>query len=291
MPASTPAPAPAYDPAFYDAQYNNRARVPDAPAILARWAEDSRSVRRRCAGLYDIAYGDATGERLDLFPTRREDTPLFVFIHGGYWRSLDKSDNSFIAPGFVAEGVNVALLNYALCPAVTMDAIVLQVLQALAWLHRNAGRYGFDPARIVVGGHSAGGHLAAMAACAHFDALAPDLPRDLVKGTLSISGLHELESIRRAPFLNVDLKLDEAAARRLSPADMPTATGAPVVAAVGGEESEAFIRQARLLRERWPAHDGETLVLPGRNHFTVLDDLARPEGALFQAALRLCQAA
>jgi arylformamidase len=273
---------------FCNREYNNRALVPDFQAIFDGWKAESQAVRRRCAGLLDLAYGDTPAERLDLFPTRHDGAPLFVFLHGGYWRSLDKSDFSFIAPEFVAQGVSVAVVNYALCPQVRIDDIVLQVLRALAWLYRQAERYGFARDRIHVGGHSAGGHLSAMALCARFPDFAPDLPADLVRGAVSISGLYDLEPIRLAPFLNVDLKLDAAQARRLSPAWMPPATRAPLLTAVGGDESSEFKRQNALIAARWPVNFREDIPMPGFNHMTVCGELARPDSPLFRATVAQC---
>jgi acetyl esterase/lipase len=149
-------------PAWYDAQYNNRARIPEHPEILAHWAEASARAYERPGWVLDVAYGEDRSERLDVLPAERPGAPVLVYIHGGYWRALDKRDQSFVAPPFADAGAMVVLANYALCPAVTLERIVLQLVQALAWVHRNARTHGGDPGRIVVAGHSAGGHLATM---------------------------------------------------------------------------------------------------------------------------------
>ncbi len=276
-------------PEFYAREYNNRALVPNFAEIFHGWAQASQVARRRSAALLDLAYGDTAPEKLDLFPVRRADGPLFVFLHGGYWRSLAKEDFSFVAPPLVAEGINVAVVNYALCPSVTMAEIVMQTVRALAWLYRNGRRYGFDPNRIFVGGHSAGGHLTAMMLCALWRDHAPDLPVDLVKGGLSISGLYDLAPMVQTDFLNVDLKLDAGEAHRLSPAFMTPATHAPVITAVGGDESSEFHRQNALLAAAWPKHVRHDVPMPGDNHMTVCGRLAEPGSALFQAAVDLCR--
>ncbi len=183
---------------------------------------------------------------------------MLVYIHGGYWRALDKRDQSFVAPPFVAAGAMVVLPNYALCPAVTIEHIVLQLVQSLAWVWRHAAEHGGDPARIVVAGHSAGGHLAAMMLACDWRAVAPDLPADLVKGALAVSGVFELEPLRHAPFLAPDLNLDAATARKLSPAAMPAPRGR-LVAVVGGDESEEFLRQNALIAEAWGTRRGDGL--------------------------------
>ena len=169
------------DPAWLDLQYNNRARIPEHPQIFDRWARRSAEVRERLSRRLDIRYGDGPNETLDIFPASVADAPVLVFIHGGYWRSLDKSDFSFVAPSFVQRGAAVVIPNYALCPAVTIDQIAMQMAHALAWVHRNIALYGGDPGRIVVAGHSAGGHLAAMLVSCQWKAVGRDLPPDLVK--------------------------------------------------------------------------------------------------------------
>ena len=273
-----------------DREYNPRPAIADTAAILQRWADESAAWRRRCAGLYDIAYGATPAERLDFFPAAAPDAPLFVFLHGGYWRALDKSDFTWIAPPLVAAGISVAIPNYALLPSVELETIVRQVLAAHAWLYRNASRYEFDAARIVTGGHSAGGHLAAMMLCAQWPQWGDDLPARLVGAGLSISGLHDLRPLTAAPFLKDDLRLDEAAAWRLSPASMTPAQGVRMIAAVGGLESRAFHEQADRLAAAWPAGTMDTIEVPGRHHFSVLEALAEPEHALHATARALCLA-
>src|SRR5580704_133140 len=147
----------------FEAQYNIRQRHPESPQHYARYEADSAAARTALSGRIDLRYGDAEGERLDFFPAAHADAPLFLFIHGGYWRALDKSDFSFIAPPYVATGIAVALINYDLTPRVTVEDIVAQTQRAIGWTHRHAGCLDFDPHRLVVGGHSAGGHLTAMA--------------------------------------------------------------------------------------------------------------------------------
>ena len=276
-----------YDTAFCEREYNNRAMIPDHAAIFARWAGQGAAARRDTVCRLDIAYGEDPSERLDYFPTVQAGAPLFVFIHGGYWRSLDKSDFSWIAPPLALDGANVALLNYALCPAVTMEAIVRQVLSAFAWLHRHAGPLDFDRDRIVAAGHSAGGHLAAMMLAARWRELDARLPSDMVKGALAVSGLYDLEPLMYAPFVNADLRLDQSAADRLSPALFASATDAPLVTAVGGDESGEFKRQNRLIAEAWPRNFRRDVPMPGFNHLTVCDQFAEPASPLFVAALEL----
>ena len=272
------------DPAWLDAQYNNRARVPEAPQILERWANASALARAQSDCVLDIPYGSAPGETLDVFRAARADAPVFVFIHGGYWRALDKRDHSFVAPALVDAGAMVVVPNYALCPAVTIEQITLQMTQALAWVWRHAQEFGGDPRRIVVGGHSAGGHLTAMMLACQWQQVGADLPARVVQGGLAISGVFEMEPIRHTPFLAGDLRLNATSAKRLSPALMPAPAG-PLAAVVGGDESDEFQRQNRLIREAW----GDVVVpvceaIPGTNHFTVLHDLADADARLHRLA-------
>ena len=278
---------PRASPAWFDAQYNNRARIPGHPAILQHWADASARALERHTDMIERAYGDDPSERLDIFPAATAGAPVLVYLHGGYWRALDKRDQSFVAPAFVDAGAMVVLPNYALCPAVRIEHIVLQLVRSLSWVHRHAAEYGADPTRIVVAGHSAGGHLATMLLACAWPTVAADLPVDLVKGALSISGLYELEPLRHAPFLAPDLRLSAASAHRLSPAAMP-APGGPLVTVVGGDESEEFQRQAALIAKRWgPRAVVAALAVPGRNHMDVLHELADPLSPTHRQGLRL----
>ena len=275
------------DPAWLDAQYNNRARVADSAQILERWARASALAREKSEVLLDVPYGDGDKETLDIFPAARADAPVLVFIHGGYWRALDKSDASFVAPSFVQDGAMVVVPNYALCPTVSIEHITLQMVRAVAWVHRNAHRHGGDPRNIVVAGHSAGGQLAAMMLSCRWRSVGADLPAQVVRGALSISGVFDMEPLRHTPFLKDDLKLTPAAVERLSPARFPPPAGT-LYATVGGDESEEFLRQNELIREAWGAHAVPVCEsIPRTNHMNVLHDLADPQGRLHRLGLQL----
>ena len=276
-----------YDAEGLNAQYDNRARVADHARHLARWPEASALARVQVDGRLDLRYGAGPSETLDLFLPAQGSAPVLVYLHGGYWRALDKSDFSFVAPAFTQAGALVAVPNYALCPAVSIEDITWQMVRALQWLWQNVAQYGGDPQRIAVVGHSAGGHLAAMMLSCRWKQVDELLPAQLVGGAMSISGLFDLEPLRHTPFLQADLKLTPTSVRRLSPAFFPRPKG-KLYAVVGAAESEEFLRQNQLIRDVW----GPTAVpvcetLPGRNHFDVLESLIDPAGRLHDLALRL----
>ena len=276
-----------YDPAWLDAQYNKRALVPDFARHLAHWTEASQLSRSRSDCRLDLRYGDADAETLDLFLPPHSGAPVLVFVHGGYWRALSKSDVSFVAPAFTQAGAMVVVPDYALCPAVSIEHITLQLVRALRWVWQHAAQHGGDPQRIVVAGHSAGGHLAAMLLGCRWKQVDEALPAQLVGGALSISGLFDLEPLRHTPFLQPDLRLTQASVTRLSPAFFPRPKG-KLYATVGAAESSEFLRQNQLIRDVW----GPTAVpvcetLPGKNHFSVLESLVDPAGRLHELGRRL----
>jgi arylformamidase len=278
------------DPHYLDAAYNNRARVADHQRHLDAWAHCSASARDDFACLTDIAYGDGMAgkaETFDVFPAPGNDNPVMIFIHGGWFRALDKSDHSFIAPIFAQSGVTVVVPNYSLAPTVTIERIVLQCIKLCARIYACIDQYGGDPSRIYVVGHSAGGQLAAMMLSCLWPQVHPGLPKDLVKGAVAISGLFEMESVRHTPFLQSDLRLTAHSALRLSAALMP-APASPLLAFVGAEESAEFLRQNALIEKAWGSgcvRQREALV--GLNHFSVLDALVQPQHRLHQASLQL----
>jgi arylformamidase len=281
----------AFDSAYLDKQYNNRLRVPDFLKHVHNWQADSAVARNMQSCLLDVRYGDlAQHETLDIFPASGSDQPVLVFIHGGYWRSMDKADHAFVAPAFTQTGACVVIPNYPLCPAVTIEDIVLSQVHALAWIYRNIAQYGGNPERITVVGHSAGGHLAAMMLSCLWHKHAADLPARLVKNALSLSGLHDLAPIQATPYLQNDLHLSSRQVRRCSPAYFPQPQG-QLVALCGGDESDEFKRQNKLIEQVW----GKRCVvlrreLAGLNHFSVLESLCTSGTFAFKQVCQLLQA-
>ena len=280
-----------YDQAALDIQMNLRARWPEHPEFFQRWARASAAVRARLKGRLDLAYGDSAAETLDLFPAEgAQPSPLLAFIHGGYWQALDKSDYSYLAPAFLDQGAAFASLNYALAPQTRIGEMIDQIRRALIWLHRQAGAYNIDPRRIVVAGHSAGGHLAAMALSTDWPAEASDLPKDLLAGGCSVSGIYDLEPVRLSYHSEI-LDIPAAESPGWSPLHNLPPAAPPLVLAVGAEETDEFLHQQRDYAEAW-IRRGLTLrevPLPGLHHFSAVDALGEPGHPLCVAVQQMLQ--
>jgi arylformamidase len=279
------------DATWLNSQYNNRELVPEFQTFLNRWAERSALVREhavaRGAATLDVAYpmGKAKQQSLDWFKTSRPNAPVMVFIHGGYWRALDKSDVSFVTPAYTDAGVHVVVPNYNLCPTVNIEGIALEMAHAVAWVHEHAASFGADGSHVVVAGHSAGGHLAAMMLTCDWRKLKAGLPENLVKSAVSVSGLFDLEPIELTPFLQGDLRLNPSQVKRLSPAGFQPPRGRLRVV-VGEQESAEFIRQSQLIEAAWgAAHVPVCVATPGCNHFSVLDEFARTGSSTHRVTL------
>jgi arylformamidase len=258
----------------YEAEYNNRARVPEHPALIAGWARDAQAWRES-QGFHTISYGPGARHTIDVFPSRSKGD-LVVFIHGGYWQALDGSFFSHLAAGLDAHGVGVAIPSYDLCPQVSVGDIIVQMRMAARALAPHSRR-------LVVSGHSAGGHLAACLMATDWRSVDPVLPKDLVKAGYAISGLFDLGPLVKTSINNA-LRLDEAAAGRLSPLFWQPPAHGTLDAAVGGDESAEYFRQSRMIVDRWSQAGIETrfVEVPGANHFTAIAPLADPESPMTQ---------
>jgi arylformamidase len=263
----------------YEAEYNNRARVPEHPALIAGWARDAQAWREQ-QRFHPVSYGPSARQTIDVFPSRGEGD-LVVFIHGGYWQALDGSFFSHLAAGLNAHGVSVAIPSYDLCPQVSIDDIIAEMRMAARELARS-GR------RLVVSGHSAGGHLAACLLATDWRSVDAALPQDFVKAAYAISGLFDLGPLVKTS-VNDALGLDQAAARRASPLFWPAPSHGSLDAVVGGDESAEYHRQGRVIVETWGRAGIETRFaeIPGANHFTAIAPLADPNSPMTQRLLEL----
>lgn len=278
-----------YDKEGLDGQYFLRPLVPDFQDYFDRYAAESVTARAAFGGQLDIAYGESVGEKLDIFaPAGASGAPVHVFIHGGYWQSMDKNDFDYVANGLVPRGAVTVVVNYTLAPQASLSEIVRQNRAALAWTWRNIGDFGGDAGRIHVSGHSAGGHLTAMMASTDWPAFEAGLPADLVKSGLCISGLFELEPVRLC-YLNEVLGMDPAEAAANSPALLQPAHGVRQVVTVGAEETDEFRRQsadyAKLLEDR--GTEVRSLAPAGLHHFSIVAQLGGPDEELTGVACGL----
>jgi arylformamidase len=262
----------------YEAEYNNRQRVPDYPDIAERWSMLAAAYRLAGNTELDQAYGPRERHRYDLFhASGGAGAPLVVYIHGGYWQRGDRKDYSFVARELNASGVTVAIPSYTLSPAASVMEIGDEIQLCLAALWKKTGQ------RPVVIGHSAGGHLTAEMLARSWSGFA-GVPSDLVRSGYAISGVFDLSPLI-GTSLNQALALTKGTARAASPLFRPPSPkGRRLVAAVGGGESGEFLRQSREIAESWSkvGIDARCEVVAGANHFTVVDELIRPDSTMLK---------
>ncbi|SIR18784.1 alpha/beta hydrolase [Bosea sp. TND4EK4] len=269
------------DRATLEREYDARGSVPSFDAEYARYVAGSERARAEHRRLADLVYDEASGEALDIYPAE-PGAPLFLWIHGGYWRATSKDDNAFVVPGLKAQGFAVAAMNYTLAPKVTLDEIVRQTRAAIAFLDRERARYGFGA--LAVGGSSAGGHLTAMLLAGGWQA-GLGLREDAITAALDLSGLHELEPLQHTQ-VNGWLGLDDAMIARNSPIRLiPAQSQVRLVASVGGLETSEFKRQTEDYLRAWTeaGHAGERIDMPHHNHFDIALSLGESESRLAQA--------
>ena len=267
------------DRAALDAAYNNTAAVGQAKrdAYVAGWTARSDALRKARPARLDQPYGKGARQRIDMFSSGTPGAPTLVYIHGGYWQMNDKEPSAFIGEGMLAAGFNLALMEYTLAPAARLDEIVAEVRAAVAWVIAQAKEHGGDPDRVFVSGHSAGGHLTAMAM---------NDPR--VAGGVAISGIYDLEPIR-LNYLNDKLGLDPAETERTSPIRHLPSQAGPLVVTVGLGELPELIRQSEEYAAAWTKKGlrGRYLPVPRHDHFSILEELAQPQGVILTALKEL----
>lgn len=266
-----------------EAEYNNRARVPEHPAVMQAWREASAAYRAHNPPT-TLRYGTGEREAMDLFAA--EGRSAVLFIHGGYWQALDRSWFSHMARGLNARGVGVAVASYDLCPQVPLARIVGQMRQAARVLHEHSRR------PVVAAGHSAGGHLAACLLATDWSMVDRALPAHLVPAAYAISGLFDLEPLVDTS-INQALKLDAVEARRLSPIHWKAPADGVLDAIVGEAESSEYHRQSDAIAAAWAKHGTATryMVAPDANHFTVIAPMADAGSAMVERIATLAEAA
>ncbi len=266
-------------------EYNLRPRHPERESVYAGFAERSAAYRETPGALLNQRYGEGPRACLDVFPAGA-GAPILVFIHGGYWRTLNKDVFSFLAAPYVNAGVTVVMPSYDLVPSVPLASIVKQMRQMLAWVRANASSFGADASRIVLSGHSAGGHLAALTALTD----TPGMDGSGICGVVPVSGVFELAPLLHTS-INREARLTPASADELSPLRLarrlPTVPATPLLLLVGGEETAGFQQQSRDFMEIWRSRGlaGGMVLAPGQTHFTVLETLADPAGSVFNDIL------
>lgn len=276
-------------PAQVEAQYNLRAAVPSHEQFFERNAKDSAEVRNSADRKWlDLRYGAGDRQLLNLFlpPKSNAPCPVFVFIHGGYWRAFSRESYDYLAPAFVKAGIAFVNLDYDLCPTVSLEGLIEQVREGVLWVRHNAPTYNFDPKRIVVSGHSAGGHLTAMMCATDWTAYGRETPP--FRGGLAISGVFDLRPILYTPF-NQDVRLTGKSVDKLSPLMLRPRWSIPLICAVGARETNEFLRQQADFAEAWRQAGApvDEMIVPKRHHFDVIDNLANSRTDLHKAALRL----
>ncbi len=268
-----------------DREYSPSSMIPDVETYIRLYEAKSAVARARLTSHLDRRYGKAREQVLDIFPAARDGAPVQVFIHGGYWQELSKNESAASAPDFVAAGATFVALNYGLAPKYSLDRIVAQTREAVAWLYRNIAKYGGDPERIYVSGHSAGAQLALMLLATDWQATF-EIPDEVIKGVCAVSGVYDLEPLRLT-YVNDALGLDEEAAARNSPIRHIPERACPLVLAVGERETREFRRQTFEFAKAWEkaGHRCRLLDVPGVNHFDIILDLGDRSTALGRAVL------
>jgi arylformamidase len=266
-------------------QYNPRVSVPEYPELAKVRAARARKVRESAKSWLNVAYGSSPRETLDIYAADKPGGPVLVYIHGGYWRSGSKEDNCNFVPTFTERGATVVLVEYDLCPNVTVSDIVRQTRASIAWIYKNIMRYGGDPGKLFISGHSAGGHLTAMA-LAH-DWEKEGLPGDLIKGAVATSGVYDLDMVMKIS-VQEQACLTPALAKENSPFLHPPVVRCPLVVTVGGAEPKGW-QQMSEDYFHFCTQSGmsvEYLVVPGANHYTMSEKLLDETNPLTQAMIK-----
>ena len=280
-----------FDKAALEKEYNPASGIPNAAELQEKRRTASWKAREKLHCALDVPYGDSGGETLDIFFASQNKAPVQMFFHGGSWRAQDKANYSFLAEPFVQAGVTLLVVNYDLCPSVSIDEIIRQARASVSWAYRSARIFGGDPNRISVYGHSAGAQIAMRALetdWSEFDRT----PDDVIKSAIGISGLYDLEPIRLSSTNN-DVRLDVDSTMRNSPMLHPLRRRVPMLLACGTTDNSEFQRQTKdfVASLRQKSYECEYLEIQGSNHFTILDDMSDPSNPLCKRMIEMTESA
>ena len=269
-----------------DRNYDQSSLVPNVGELMEQNAADSATIREKLEVIAGVSYGPTVLERLDVFPVSQKGAPVAIYHHGGAWTRSNKDQCSYVAPGLVAAGINVLVLDFALAPTVSLDEIVRQNRAAIAWAWHNADTYGWDRNQIHSIGHSSGGHICGMMQVTDWEGVY-GLPADIIKSAAPCSGMYELEPVRFS-HRNTYLDLTEKAAARNSSIRHIPSYGPPLTMAWGTGELDEFQRQSRAFAAAWEAagHSVDTFILEDLNHFQVAREMFNPEQPVFRNILK-----
>ena len=267
-------------------QYNPRISVPEFPELSKTRAAQARKVRESAKSWLDVPYGKSPREKIDIYAADKQGGPVLVYLHGGYWRGGSKEDNCSFAPTFTKRDVTVVLVEYDLCPQVTVSDIVAETRSAVAWVYRNIASYGGYPGKFYLAGSSAGGHLTAMALANDWEK--QSLPRDIIKGALAMSGVYDLDMVTRIS-IQEEVRLTPELVRENNPFLHPPLVRCPILIAAGGAEPKGWQQMSEDYFNYCKARglSAEYLVVAGANHYTLPEQFLDPNSSLARAALKL----
>jgi len=267
-----------YDQAGLDAEYNNQGKVADFVAYVKEWGALCETAKADFPDIVPYCYDETSGQLLDIiYPTERPEggCPVQIFFHGGYWKALSKENFTFVARAFADYGIATAIVDYSLIPEVSMEELVRQCRQSIAFLYQHGDALGLDPDNIHISGHSAGGHLTAMCMATDWSEFGDDFPDQIVKSGVGISGLYNLLPIKLC-FLQKDLNLEMLTVGRMSPVNLPEPSSGTLHLVVGGKEGDEYLAQSQGMQDAWPDRAQAPLSLHPYNHFNIMTALADP---------------
>ena len=266
-----------------DLEYNLSLTIPDSKEWVEGYRQKSAIARQTLDCILDVSYGSGEDETIDIFPAKEQGAPVLVYIHGGYWFSGNSKDYSFVAKGFISQGFTVVVMNYSLCPKVTISEITHQSRTLIAWLYKEAASFNADPSRIFVSGHSAGGQQVGMLLASGWQS-AYGLTDTIIKGGISISGLFDLHPFYYS-YLQPKLLLTQEMILQQSPYLHIPDSGAPLLVTYGEEETAEFHRQSMDYLQAWRNNGlhGELLIQERKHHFSAIADLNDPNSTLCKA--------